>query len=82
MSRALAGFEGTWRLVSLALLIIVVAEAWYVSRLSNQLNDYRGEVSKSLETHLSDQYVIARLKRARAAEMAQLKSTAAPTAQP
>jgi hypothetical protein len=56
-------FDYVWRGLAIALLGIVCAEAWYVHQLSGVINDMRMVQSKALDQHLSDGYVIGKLKR-------------------
>jgi hypothetical protein len=70
MSRNLAGFEQTWRILGFLLFVVVVAEAWYVHVLSGQVNAQRVAASAALDQHLSDAYLIGKLEREAAAAKA------------
>lgn len=56
-------FDQVWRVLCIALLGVVCAEAWYVHQLSGVINDMRIAQSQALDQHLSDGYVIGKLKR-------------------
>lgn len=63
MSRNLAGFERTWRLVAYGLMLVVGIEAWYIRQLSGALIEQRFAQSAGLDRHLSDRFALAQLKR-------------------
>ena len=63
MNPRIPGLDHTWKVLCILLLFVVGAEAWYLRVLSEKANEQRIAQSASLDRHLADQYLIAKLRR-------------------